>query len=576
MIQIADLNGDGRNDLCYMANEGSTRGLCARLQTNDGRLGPEVCFSLQQPRSVTLSNVDQKVGHEVITVESRNSRIIVSSLQPAESGMGVLPTRLLRYGIGPAGSTRERAVVAGDLNGDKLTDVVVADPEQAQLLLYRQNGIDGLAMAEVFPSLLGVSDLAMADLDGDQQQDLVLLSGKEGVLATSHFAEGRITFPETILRKPEGAELAAVTVIDTAEKPQIVVALTYGTGNSMKLEFQRLVRLDSGEWLHPTDDKKIELTGAVGARGLRFVTMDVNQDGRMDALSVPSGTSKAGVQVLVQQSDGTLELAKQKSQLDLGLSAAGRTFVMRDRLLVARDSFARAMSFGESGWKVEDQFNAGETSASLEGVASLNLDDEDGDEIVLVDTGVRKLRVLKLREGIYRPWKEVEMGSLPFTSTLVADLNGDQKEDLLLVGSSHFSVLYTGQSDSELKEITSFEPDRDESYPVDVIAGDVNADGHVDLTVIDTTINGLRILNLNEEHGLRQATHFRVFEEKRLVSSDTDRGTEPREGLIADVTADGRADLILLCHNRLILYPQDSGEPDPVATTQEAETPKVP
>jgi hypothetical protein len=109
-----------------------------------------------------------------------------------------------------------------------------------------------------------------------------------------------------------------------------------------------------------------------------------------------------------------------------------------------------------------------------------------------------------------------------------------------------------------------------------VIAGDVNADGHVDLTVIDTTINGLRILNLNEEHGLRQATHFRVFEEKRLVSSDTDRGTEPREGLIADVTADGRADLILLCHNRLILYPQDSGEPDPVATTEEAETPKVP
>ena len=68
MVQVADLNGDGRSDLCYLANEGTNRGLCARLQTNDGRLGPEVCFNLRQPRSVTLSNVDQKPGHEIVTI----------------------------------------------------------------------------------------------------------------------------------------------------------------------------------------------------------------------------------------------------------------------------------------------------------------------------------------------------------------------------------------------------------------------------------------------------------------------------------------------------------------------------
>jgi len=44
------------------------------------------------------------------------------------------------------------------------------------------------------------------------------------------------------------------------------------------------------------------------------------------------------------------------------------------------------------------------------------------------------------------------------------------------------------------------------------------------------------------------------------VSADNDRGTEPREGIVADVTSDGRMDLIVLCHDRLILYPQDSGE----------------
>ena len=570
MVQVADLNGDGRSDLCYLANEGTNRGLCARLQTNDGRLGPEVCFNLRQPRSVTLSNVDQKPGHEIVTIESRNGRIVVSSLQPSEEKKKELPTRLLQYGIGAAAASRDRAVATGDLNGDKLIDVVISDPEQAQVLLYLQNGIDGLGMAEVFPSLLGVSDLAVSDLNGDSKLDIVLMSSKEGVLATSQFADGRITFPETILKKPEGAELAAVAVIEASGKPEIVVGMTVGTGNSMKLEFQRLVRNEAGEWARPASDKKIELAGAVGARGVRFVAMDVNKDGRMDVLSIPSGTAKAGVQVLLQKEDGALELAQQKNQLDLGASAAGRTFVSKDRLLVARDSFARAMSFGDAGWKVEDQFNAGETSASLSGTAALNLDEEPGDEVVLVDTGVKKLRVLKKTDGLYRPWKEVDLGSLQFSSTMIADLNGDGRDDLLLIGSQHFSVLYTGRADPELTEIATFESDRDKSYPADVIAGDINNDGLIDLSVIDTSIDGMEILSIDPVRGIKEVTHFRVFEEKRLVSEDDDRGTEPREGMVVDVTADGLPDLVFLCHDRLIVYPQDSGKSTTPATNDAA------
>ncbi|MFN9902165.1 MAG: hypothetical protein ACK55Z_25965, partial [bacterium] len=38
-----------------------------------------------------------------------------------------------------------------DFDGDKLADVLVNEPGQAQLLLYRQNGIDGLGTAEQYP-----------------------------------------------------------------------------------------------------------------------------------------------------------------------------------------------------------------------------------------------------------------------------------------------------------------------------------------------------------------------------------------------------------------------------------------
>ena len=133
----------------------------------------------------------------------------------------------------------------------------------------------------------------------------------------------------------------------------------------------------------------------------------------------------------------------------------------------------------------------------------------------------------------------------------------------MLVGAQHFSVLYSGRSDSELEELATFESERETSYPADVVVGDINGDGHVDLSVIDTSIDGIEILKFDLEQGLQEATHFRVFEEKRLVSADEDRGTEPREGIVADVTSDGRMDLILLCHDRLILYPQDKGPAAP-------------
>lgn len=557
MIQVADINGDGRNDLCYMANEGSTRGLCARLQTNDGRLSAEICFDLQQPRSVTLQNVDGKPGQEIITIESRTGRVVISGLEPATNEPGMIPERLVQYGIGQ-GNVRNRSFATADIDGDGLTDVVVTDPDQAQVLLYRQNGIDGLGMAESYPSLLGARDMCVADLDQDGKIEVILLSEKEGVIATSQFEEGRLGFPNSIMKKPDGLDLAAIEPLAGPSGTQIVVCLSKGSGSKAKVEFRLLQRKDDATWLLASDSEAISVPGALGSRGIDLVTMDVNSDGLMDILSVPNGTSDAGVQVLLQQANGSLKLMEDRSVLDLGIASAGSLFISGNQLLAARDSFARELMFGDKGWTVKDQFNSGETSARLEGVAALNLDGQDGDEIVLVDTGIKKLRVLRKDDGLYRPWKEVELGNIGFVGSVVADLNGDAQPDLLVAGTQHFAVLYSGRRDPVMKEIASYKTERDEAYPADVIAGDINGDGVTDLTIIDTSIDGLEILRFATDH-IDPVTHFRIYEEKRLVSESNSRGTEPREGVVVDVTGDGRSDLILLCHDRLLLYPQDSG-----------------
>ena len=560
ILAAGDFNGDGRTDLCYLAGEQTGRSVCARLQSASGRLGPEVSFTLQTPRAVTIAGLDSRPGAEVISVDGRNGRISVLQAEASQQSVGSLSERLLRYGIGGTESSRERAVAVADFDGDKLLDVLVNEPEQAQLLLYRQNGIDGLGPAEQYPALLGITEVASGDLDGDGRTEAVLLSSSEGVVAISRFDSGRLTFPEAIVRKPDGWELAALAVLPHAGQAQLIVGLSQGSGNSARLEYQRFRRDADGKWSRVAEDPKLELSGAVGQRGVRLVAMDVNTDGRQDLLSIAAGQAKSGFHVLLQAENGSLSTAVSSSQLEAGVSSPGRVFVSGSGLLVARDSFARMLSWKDGGWQVSDQINAGEATARIESVAALDLDGQEGAEVVLLDAGIRKARILRREDNVYRPWREVELGAAPFSSAITADLNGDGRTDLLLVGSEQLGVLYSGRTDVTLKEMHGFESKREKAYPADVLAGDVNGDGVMDLVAIDTSINGVAILRFDEREGLREATSFRVFEEKRLVSEATDRGLQPREGLIVDVTGDGRADLLLLCHDRLLVYPQDAGE----------------
>ena len=71
--------------------------------------------------------------------------------------------------------------------------------------------------------------------------------------------------------------------------------------------------------------------------------------------------------------------------------------------------------------------------------------------------------------------------------------------------------------------------------------------------------NHIEILALDSEMRPIPAMRFKVFEQKSYRDSKkhSRASVEPRELKVADVTGDGKDDLVTVIHDRIIIYPQD-------------------
>ena len=558
LVRISDLDGDGRNDLCYQSSEDSERGLCARMQGPDGRPGPELRFDLRSRGGVILFNMDGRPGDEVLTIDPGTGRVAVSQFHPPQPQPGEPASRLIRYGFGEAGSGKDRDCAVGDPDGDGRTDVVVTDPDAAQILLFRQHADQGLDPGTKWPGLLGTSQIRCADLDGDGRDEVIVMSSKEKVIAVSRFEDGRLTFPQVVSLASQLEPVALETAdVDRDGRPDIVYIARHRHGRQSSWSLRAVSATDDGDWRVASAGQKTEVELDLKGTPDRLVRLDADGDLISDFL-VFFDPARPPL-FLKTDSHGTPVQTDLQGGIRIGEVSASAVFAGRSPgLLVAKDSFARRLRFADGHWQVADQYNSTETSSRIVGVAMANLDQAPGEEIVLIDTGVRKLHILREVDGVHKPWKEAEPGSFDYRGARVADFDGDGSEDLLLFSGSRFAVLYSGRSDPVLETVATYETQLEKVYLTDLVVGDLNGDGMSDVVVVDTRSHFLEVLNYHADRGLKHAMHFQLFEEKSF-SSERQSDAQPREGLIADVTGDGRSDLVLLTHDRVLLYPQDAG-----------------
>jgi hypothetical protein len=558
ILKALDLDGDGGDDMIIL-DGGADDPIRVRFSAEGGKLGPESRFAAETPRAIAFANLDGKPGAEILTIEGQSGRAKVLVLSDSvDEDYGTQKRGRLIFHPLPRGEARGRSLALGDLDGDGKQDVVVTDPSNAQFLVYRQ-GKGGLGTPESYPGLAGGKTVRVADFDGDGKAEVIVLSVPEKQIGRSVLLDGRLTFPAPL---PISGEPVALEVgdLDGDKTPEILYAVTAGKQDeSGTYALHGLKREASGTFVpfRWGQDDSVTLKGLNSAPTLRI--LDANGDGQADILAFHEYASP----VLLLGRPGEPPAPSGGSPGPLASATAsglGATNRGGPGLIVAHSTYARDVVLEKNGqWKVRDQYNAGRSSAQIIGAAVLDLEGDPTPEVVLLDKSTKSLLFLDKKSGVYRSGGSMTLGPLDYEGMHVADLDGDGREDLLIAGTDRFGVLLTGKKGQRLKPLASYETTRKDAHLGDLIAGDMNGDGRPDIVLTDTGEHFIEIVTVSTgATDLERALSFKVFERKSF--RDPDRGTEPRDLIVGDFDGDGRQDLALLVHDRILVYRQDPGK----------------
>ena len=556
-LQVMDLNHDDRLDLVYFYLSGGKKSLMAvRFQSDDGRFVEERFFAYERSSNFPQPiNWGEGESENFIAVSAANHTLVQLTAGSSSGGDNKKPDfRRSAYAVPSSGGKPSFYAVA-DFTGDKRLDVVASDGGGAQVWLYQQTHSGSLRAPESFPAFAEISGLSAGDLDGDGRAELVMVSEKESVLGVARFSqEQRFAYPEVV---PLSGSPETMTLGDVNGDGSLDIVC------SVKGESNRTRTLETVVHDATTNDWKVSPLSKdeVGSRveGLRVI--DIDQDGDEDVLVL---SAVQPLEVLLCQEDHSFK----KSETSVAgladkvapsaISAGDLDGDGKAELLVARDAFARSARLSEKGRaEVLDQINAPDVSASLLVSVAADIDGDAKPELLLVDGQASKIHVMKRDEkGVYRH-SQSHPGLSEITDSLVVDADGDTKSDLFLFGKDDFWWYPLRPDDFGIETTHIYETDLKQVTYASVLTGKMDGDDRDDFVAFDNAASHMMELLLTDGDSLRSAMHFKLFEADPNFRGQRGGRFQPYDGILADLSADGRLDVALLLHNRLVIYRQE-------------------
>ena len=567
-IMTDDFDGNGTMDLAGIVPDDSSpiRIWLTSLEGDKLVVGPQNRFEMPPLREVDALHLpgDKQAMLAVIEKPSKRlvfSKLVKSTIERASDREASIQTVTFND---PQNKKRNFAVA--DIDGDGRLDLLATNTGENAVMLYRQKPGKGFETPEKFPALADLDSIAAQGAKGDQLAQLFLLSEKEGIVGRSDAGSDGIAFPKAI-PLPAGSSPVTMNLLDFNGINTLAVVTKDGRN------YQLLLVPATGEQSMDVKNHRSVSLGTLTRGPETILSLDADHDGHTDLLVFTPDKPMIMVRDGMDK-DGKPELkvleSKDMGQFGLVQAANGRNTSTLDllgdgksELLVADRNYVRALTYNATppagtspGWQVVAQINAEASDAKLTSIAIM------GDKIVAGDRENGRLVVFsKNKDKNDKPvWKQSEAIEVPgfkFNQIFAGRLGGDDNDVILVIGDSSFAVVRLQGERWRLDEVATWKSDEPRRVEHEFVIGDLNGDGFLDVTALDAADQMAEILTFSQSGQLRYGTAFEVFESKMFTGGEP-KEFEPNMGMVTDITGDGKDDLVLMAHDRVLIYPQQT------------------
>ena len=372
--------------------------------------------------------------------------------------------------------------MAVDINDDQKVDIIVANSNTNNIGI-RLNVGNGMFTGQTMYSTGGGSSpqsVATADVNGDNKLDIIVAnSGTSNVAVLLNMGNLTFTIP-TMYSTGSDSHPYCVQAVDVNDdhKVDIIVA------NSGKNSVGVLLNLGNGMFT----SQATYSTGS-GSSPRSVTTADVNGDNKLDIIVANAGTNNVGV--LLNTGNGTFSIQTMYST-----------------------------GSGTSPWSV----------------ITGDVNGDNRPDVIVANQNSNKVGVLlNLGNGMFtsQTTYSIRRNSYP-QSVTTADVNGDNKLDIIVANSNVGSVgVLFNRGNGTFSNQTTYDTGSS-SYPVSVVAADIDGDNKLDIIVANSLTNNVGVL-LNTGNGTftNQTTYPTVS------------NMAPQSVITADMNGDNKPDIIV-------------------------------
>jgi hypothetical protein len=238
----------------------------------------------------------------------------------------------------------------------------------------------------------------------------------------------------------------------------------------------------------------------------------------------------------------------------------------KPELLLPQKNFVRAVvlerqakipgSTNAPGWafRVKDQINGPDGGSLINGATAIPNGTNATPSIFLFDAQNKQMTLCERDQaGVWQVVKSIDLPVSTFTGLQPVTLG---TPGIGFVGQNSVAwKSFTGDV-WQLTKLDDYDTPIKDGYLNDVVAGDLTGSGRKQLIFMETAKNYLDLVFFSPDRKLVPGDRWQVFEQHTFRGA-ANAIPEPREAVVADVTGDKKNDLIVLVHDRIVVYPQE-------------------